>query len=82
MLFSLDHLKCRTLSRNKLQNNNYDNSYYCVGNLVLSVIETKTEFQIFRVIRPHLEFYYHLMDSYLLSNMSDDYEDFKFQVRN
>ena len=22
------------------------------------------------------------MDSYILSNMSDDYEDFKFQVRN
>ncbi|KAM3127464.1 hypothetical protein pb186bvf_020444 [Paramecium bursaria] len=82
MLFSLDHLNSRTLQQYKLQNNNYDNSYYYIGNLVLQVMEAKTEYHIFRVIRPHQEFYHHLMDSYVLSNMSDDYEDFKFQVRN
>ena len=35
MLFCLDHLNSRTLQQYKLQNNNYDNSYYYVGNLVL-----------------------------------------------
>ena len=44
MLFSIDHFKFRTLSLNKLQNNNYDNSYYYVGNLILEVIEAKTEY--------------------------------------